>query len=815
MKKYIIKLLPILILAAAALTAAVRAADDVPSAVITAVELNGSNTKVTVRATVTEEFFAANAESDVFLMEMKAWNGSVLPADSKPVAQTKLSKTEFSLTCGFDVSTDRYDSFMIAIKDGGGYLPVSQPRFVEDASVFSPRESAYPTYATKKGLISSDVSDIVLTGAAQTVLEIRADEIMLPEYAENALAYTYAGNTYYADRAALDALDAKVRALDGANVNIFAEVSLSGVYRGGDGRLASLYYSEAPDGADAYALNTSSESASTSYTAFIDFLARRYGVPGGEDGFIGSWIVGKAANTAAGSARGDLTDEQYIESYQRVLRLTDTAVRSVWKNARVYVPVSNAWNVENGGKSFLSSLAACVKLHGDFPWRVAVAAYASDPSLAAVWTDTWATDGEDTKYVTVKNIAVLCDFLAREDIAYNGTARNIAVTDFAVNGSPDSPGDMTPAASFAYAYYKAAFDGRIDALIWSSARDAAYPEAEPQTSSSVTGEDGSDGKKDETKDAAADSSTETGETAPAPSAPTKLYFGLYTSAGVKKPVCDVFTRVEADLPSDPNFRSGDAASFALSMIGVPDWKDVAPGYDKTAAVRYNFVESMPIMSSDISGRVKTTSSVGFENGVGTFYSAGARYVELRTADGPKEKKTAVLYAGLPDNFGSSRAGVACPMVMKTSAAKYVSFQIYVAAPTDVASVAVNVALTAGGEEKLPALFTGAATVKPNSWQEVTFRCEDLASIADTTDTLSVFVSSYDGLDHEGKWGLMIDDLVTYGAKTSKLLPILGKLIVVALILAVIFAALVFILRVRNVRRIKRKRVQSSKIKAQR
>ena len=808
--KKIIRILPFILILAAMLSIAVFAEDEF-DVTITAIELNGAKTKVTVRGEISPEYLTEHDGMDVYLMEMKAWNGTVLPADAKPVAQTKLSDVQFKLECGFVTASDRYDSFIVAVKDGAGYTAISEARFIEDPSIFSSVSSSYPGYATKKGLVSGDISDIVMTGSAQTVIDVRADELMLPGYTENSTAFTYSGNTYYVDRASLDALDARVKALNGAGVNVFARISLSGVRRGA-GRLDSLYFSDSPDGAAAYALNTGSESATALYTAFIDFIAQRYAAPNGGEGFIGSWIVGYYADDPSCSARGDITEEQYIECYQRTLRLTDTAVRSVWKNARVYVPVSNEWS--GSAKIFLGALAAEVRSHGDLPWRAAVCAAPSDRSSAKVWEDTWATEGEDTKYLTVKNISVLSDFLGGEDIAFNGQPRNYAVIEFAVNASPDSPGDMTPAASFAYAYFKVVTDERSDAFIWSCARDEEYAEdlQEPETTVSDT-EGSDDGEKDEKDEKDEKSENEDGKidetvgssdagATDSPKQSSKLYLGLSTSSGAKKPVYDVFTAIDAALPSDPNYKTGDAASFALSIVGTPDWKNVAPAYDRDAVEKYNYIAAMPILSSDISGRIKTTSSFGFETGTGNFYTAGAQYIELRTADGPSGNKSAMLYAGMADNGGSERAGVACPMALAAADAKYVSFQIYVAAPSDVASVAVNVSLSASGAEKNPTLFVGTATVKPNSWQEITFRSEDIASLADTVDTLSVFASSYDGLDHAGSWGMMIDDLVTYGAKTSKLLPIIGALLIGALVIAVILAVLIFILRARNVRRAK-------------
>ena len=55
---------------------------------------------------------------------------------------------------------------------------------------------------------------------------------------------------------------------------------------------------------------------------------------------------------------------------------------------------------------------------------------------------------------------------------------------------------------------------------------------------------------------------------------------------------------------------------------------------------------------------------------------------------------------------------------------------------------------------------------------------------------------------------MIDDLVVYGAKTSKLLPVLGKLLLAVIIIAAVFFAVTLIQRYRNVRRARKQRRQA-------
>ena len=796
--------LPVILLAALllAVTAffayADDAADNTPAVTITSVSPDKKLTSLTVTATVKSDYVSSNEDATLYLMELEAWSGNSIPADKKPVAQSKLSGGEITFTCDLDPALDKYDSFVVAAKDGAIYTALSEAHFIDDPSVFAPADTVYPEPAGKKGLVCDDTGTIILSGASQTVLSVRLDDLMLPaSAAADSVSFIYAGNTYYASRAVLDRLDADVRVLSDAGVNIFGQISLSGKYIGSEEKAAALYYPNAEANAQGYALNASSQTAINLYTAFVDFLAGRYCTPAGEYGFVGSWIIGLGAdsNSPLNSA-GDAWLDAYSESYQRAMRIADVAFRSNFAQARIYVPVSNNWNSRSSSSPLeynvyllLTNLTRNVKLHGDMPWRVALTATASDPTKTTVWNDEGATDENATKYITMKNVAQLIAFLDREDVKYNGEGRNLAVTGFAVNSSPDSPGDMTPSASFAYAYYKAAFNDRIDALIYSVARDdpsKLYTYRTP-----VTGEDGSVTEQNVS---------------------TALYFGLFDSSGAKKPIYDVFRNIDAALVSDQNYKAGDVTSFALSIIGIPDWGRAVPGFSADEAAVRNVSEAMPILSSDIPSKAKVKFAADFEGGeFNGFYPAGAVYTELRTVENQNGDASAMLYAGLTPDGGSGHMGVACPLNgLASENVKYVTFDVFVEAPSEVTSISVSVSVMSGGDQ-----FVGTAAVKPNSWQEITFRCEDFGKRAAAADLLTIYVSSYDGADHAGSWGLILDNVETYGVKKSAFWSVLGKLLLAVIIIAVLLVIALFVLRVINVRRAKKRRAEAARRRAQR
>lgn len=770
---------------------------------IVSAELNKKGSKLTVTATVGESYLSENKGNTLYLIKLNAWEDVTSLAGKQPVDDVKLKKTAVTFKCEFSETDDRFCSYLVAAKEGDSYTALSEMRYVDNLAVLAANDQPYPVCSSKKGLVSEDDAQLLLTGSSHTVIRVNIDDYLLSASTTDSLSFVYGGMTYYLSQSALSDLDHRVRFYTDSGVNVFVQLSLSGRYRATDDRLNILYYSAAPDGAAGYALNTASQEAMGYYIAFIDFLTGRYAAPGGEFGHVGSWIVGVEADTnSLSNAAGDMWMNAYADSYGRMLRTTYAAAVSQWSETRVYVSISNSWDAHPNNSSslynaklFLVSLAAVTKAEGDFGWRVAVSARASDPDLQTVWTDTGAAD-TDPAYITMKNLSVLTDALSKDNLSFGGEARRVAVTDFASPSNPAAPTDMTQAASYAYAYHVAAFNDSVDAFIYSVFMDETDKQY-TYTAETESAEDGS----------SAELQTVTGT----------LCFGMTDSSGIEKPLYDLFCNIDSAMPADPEYKAGNASSFALSYIGISAWDELVTGYTAEKTENRNVIESLSVLSESIPAKLKSTELADFEKGNfnGFYQAAGGVYTELRTVENADGISSAMLYTGLTPDGGADNMGVACALNGLSSArAEYVSFDLFVEAPVDVTAVEIVFTLRSPADkENKEALYRATASVKPNEWQEITFKTGELLSVTDTLDTLGIWVSSYDGLDHDGSWALILDNVTAFGTKSSVFWKAVGIIFLVLVILFILLVAALFILRTINVRRIKKRRAEAARRRA--
>lgn len=774
------------------------------SVTVSSVALNKKGSSVTVSAAVDKDYLSKNEGNTLYLIKLESWEDTSSLAGKQPIDEVKLKKAEISFKCDFEELTDRFCSYVVAEKTSDGYTALSDDHYVDALGSLADDTTPYPSYATKKGLIAADDSQLLLTGSSQTVIDIRVDEFLLPSGTTDSISFVYNGITYYISESALTTLDRRVNFLTDSGVNIFARLSLSGKYRNTDTRLAALYYPNTADGAVGYALNTTSKEAMSHYIAFIDYMTDRYAAPAGEFGQIGSWIVGIDIDTnEKTNSAGEMWMSAYTDSYSRMLRVTHSAAVSKWSSARVYVPVSNCWNARPNNSSLLynaslviKALNAEIKAEGDFGWRVALDASPSDLTLQEIWQDEGAEDKGSSGYITMKNLSALTDLLAAKEYAFNGEGRGVAVTGFASTSNPAAPTDMTQAAAFVYAYHIAAFNDSVDALIYSYYSDSDAVIEVPEESEPAAGED--------------DGETE-GDVSPEESGITldEVRLGLTDEKGIEKPIYDVFCNVDSAYPADPEYKTGSASNFAMSYVGVSDWREVAPSYNLKNTEKRKVVDSLSVLTESIPAKLKTTDIADFEKGdFGGFYAAaGGVYTELRTVENADGLSSAMLYAGLTANGGNANMGVNCDLdSLKAERAEYLTFDLFVEAPVDVTTVEVVLTLrSAADEDHIEGLYRATASVKPNEWQEIAFKTTDYISNVENLDTLGIWVSSYDGLDHEGSWAIILDNLTAHGTKSSIFWKVVGIVLLVLLIIFVLLVAALFALRVYNVRRINKRR----------
>jgi hypothetical protein len=172
------------------------------------------------------------------------------------------------------------------------------------------------------------------------------------------------------------------------------------------------------------------------------------------------------------------------------------------------------------------------KKSGDLEWHVAWHPYPENLFEPRTWKDKSATMNEDTPRITFKNLEMLTRFLEQPEMRWRGKARRVILSEQGFHSDGTEAGELAQAAAYAYAMYRVGKLEGIDSMILHRHVDHKH-------------EGG-------------------------------LNLGLWTrkpesvaTPDRKKKIYDVFKRADA-----ANWE--EAFSFALPVIGIREWSEVAP-----------------------------------------------------------------------------------------------------------------------------------------------------------------------------------------------------------------------------------------------
>jgi hypothetical protein len=560
---------------------------------IESVTIIQENNLISVSASVDKEYVKENEGQTVHLFRLPPNNDPENLSGLTPISSKEISD-ELDFTENFTKQLI-YSSYILATQNGDGtYSTVSDNIFISNPQDIADNTEAFPQSTTKKGLVSTISADAQYLGVSHTTIDVEIEDYISPVKTDDTISHTFFGQTFYINAKKLSALDHKIRVYSDADINVYLNIILG---KSTIPELDFLYYSK-NDAASLFAINTKSVKSARHFAAFCDFLTSRYSVTDGNYGFVPGYILGYEINAAGKwGYPSTATLEEYTENYANAYRILYNAVKSTYANGRVYVSVSNLFNgdestTDYGSREFLAAFAENMKRGSDTDWALAVNPYASDPLMTEFWNDTEATDNDDTKYVTLKNLDVLCKFMESEDMLYKGNVRSIIISEFGIHGdATDTNASERQAAAYALAYAIADTNPYVDAFIYYRHTDH-------------TAENGK--------------------------------FGLLDSrAETKKSVYRIFR--DADTA---NAAKGleMAKSYSSAELYNKYLKDYSPKSKRITT------EKIPMMRDEIP--TKYTESVLFDMSAGStcgFYpSDSAAYVELRPVDA--EATSSSLYA---------------------------------------------------------------------------------------------------------------------------------------------------------------------------
>ena len=710
-------------------TLAVTAEGDTMS--FDAMTIAEDGTTVTAHITLPSSF--ADHHDTLYLFRVSANHGGALTAMT-PIAQQKVTGTTLTITLPYD-ATDPAAAlygYVLARADGkGGFLPMSKVIYPQNFSAFALHTAAYPTVTSKKGLQVQLITDAQLLGVKHTVVNAFFNEL-ITENEEQAEAFVYGGETYHLDTAALSALDYRIKSLSDAGIHVYLNYLLAF----DTSAPASLYYPKAEgNAATLYAPNVSTPEGIRRYAAVMHFLAARYSRPDGKHGFCGSYILGYEVNQEGERHSMGLAElSDYAAQYAILLRTADTAVRTAYANGRVFVSLSNRWDVSSdeepapylfGARDLLDELA---KGCGDIPFGISINPYPSELSMTDYWNDGKATDDVETAYLTMKNLSVLTEYVKRAPLLYQGHSRPIVVGEFGLSGKADENEDLQ-AAAYLHAYTAVCRYEEIEAFIWHRHVDHA-------------GEKG-------------------------------LYYGLYASSDLllepttPKVLHTVFSAV------DTGNLSARLRERLLPLLpeGSEEILDVAPNRE---------VLSVTATASGKYSSKNSTLLFDFSQSLYGFYPTdNASYLEQWEEEGHTFLRTGLIHISSKEYMG---IGIPLSDMSHVNDSDAITLRLRVVSGLDTADIRL---ILSGEKEGQEIILDGTATVACGEWVEVTFPLTALAKRALTSGTMKLWTRFDSGANEE-----LFLDVDTITLHTTRGTGILGIVLFVLLAIALI-SALIF------------------------
>lgn len=177
---------------------------------------------------------------------------------------------------------------------------------------------------------------------------------------------------------------------------------------------------------------------------------------------------------------GNMSLNQCVENYAKAFQLLYKGVKRTATSSRVFISLDHCWTASvagHSGKSFLDQFAAYMaQTAPDMQWNVNYHPYSDPLGKAEFWNNTSSTsDSSNSKYISMRNINVLTDYLSQLESRYGKASGSIRVIlgefGYSANAGNTSQ-EQHQAAALGYGYYIAMANSRIDSYIIRAYQDA-------------------------------------------------------------------------------------------------------------------------------------------------------------------------------------------------------------------------------------------------------------------------------------------------------------------------------------------------------
>jgi hypothetical protein len=334
---------------------------------------------------------------------------------------------------GYDRLLSRWQIAVPA--DSEQYQPVSTAVYATELLVSRSNDlAAPPTLRNAKGLggISPvfGLEELVELGIKHITVNMVITDLLASQEISNAPMFEYAGQKWWVREGMLAHVDQTVAFASEYGIVVAAIVLLPQ-------RSTDIIVHPESTSSGVYAMpNLVDRTAALKYAACMRLLSERYA--GGPRGRIDHWIMHNEVDFGwIWTNMGQQPMQLFMDHYVRSMRLAALQAQSFNPHAQVFISLTHHWNVadDSRGRTYaprrmLDWLAQATLAEGEFPWGVAYHPYPENLFNPRTWDDPSATDDEDTRLITMKNLQVLKRYLQQPRLLnINGMQRNVLLSE--------------------------------------------------------------------------------------------------------------------------------------------------------------------------------------------------------------------------------------------------------------------------------------------------------------------------------------------------------------------------------------------------
>lgn len=364
-----------------------------------------------------------------------------------------------------DLDHDRLMSrWQLVRKSDKGIEQLSHARYAEWIACRSPDlPPAKP--ANKKGLggwhtgrLPDELEEL---GISAVTVNIMIHSLVSLTPGPDTTPIQWQGRTYHAREKALRELDETFLEAQKHHVMVSAILLVANPAKGNDPVVKILGHPDAVREGTFSMPNVTSAEGISLYGAILNLMAERWSRPDGKYGRVHHWIMHNEVDAGwAWTNAGEKTALQFMDLYQRSMRLMDLIARQYDPNARPFITLTHHWAHQGdrrwyGSKKLTDLLVRFGETEGDFPWGMAYHPYPQNLFNPRCWEDEQATYSFNTAKITPKNLEVLDAYMKQPRLLYHGKVRPVHFSENGFNSKDYSDKELEDqAAGMALAWKK-------------------------------------------------------------------------------------------------------------------------------------------------------------------------------------------------------------------------------------------------------------------------------------------------------------------------------------------------------------------------